>query len=384
MVESPALDQFPTFAETRDRLKESFCQCIWYLPDKGRHCKVEIVKDDKEESLQLASEVIQMKGTPLSQESLQKRLAAIAELSCCSQYHRNIFWGRGLVDMLAERWRKEIIDSLPPCITTAFVPVVAEPKEIKHPSNGGVTRLVLDQVLENNTQSQYPLRPVTFAKHAVLEGQTLMSTLLSNIDPSAPKGSVYIFTYTNKAFEGMLKIGFTSRPAVHRLDEWEECGYGKPSPLETFSGVRHPERVECLTHFELIKYWYAWRWCNEHKRAHIEWFKVDLSTATRVAQNWASWMERADPYDKRGGFLASWRGNIEFLKEFDIDITAELMMEIQQVEEGLIDVTSFIDDDELRGLHKPMVKQNIPIRSRARRRCVSSTPLNSSGNQLER
>ncbi|KAL2393510.1 hypothetical protein ABEF93_002463 [Exophiala dermatitidis] len=384
MVELPALDQFPTFEYTRDRLKESFCQCSWYLPDKGRRCSFEIVKDDKEESLRLASEVTQVKGTPLSQESLQNKLAKIAELSCCSQYHRNIFWGSGLVDMLAERWRKEIIDSLPPSVTTAFVPVIAEPKAIKNPSDGEGTGLDLDQVLENSTKSRYPLRPVIFAKHAVLEGQTLSSTLLSNIDPSACKGSVYIFTYTDEAFEGMLKIGFTSRLVVDRLDEWAECGYGKPSPLETFSGVSHPKRVECLTHFELIKYWYAWRWCNEHKQAHIEWFKVDLSTATRVAQNWASWMERADPYDKRGNLLASWRGNIEFLKEFDIDITAELMMEIQQVEEGLIDVTSFIDDDELRGLHKPMVKQNIPIRSRARRRCVSSTPLNSSGNQLER
>ena len=110
-----------------------------------------------------------------------------------------------------------------------------------------------------------------FSKHAVLEGETLASTLLSLIDPSErSEGSVYSFTYPDQAFRGMRKIGYTSRPINYRLEEWAECGHGLPSFIRIRRNVRHPKRVELLTHFELMKYWYAMRWCNFHRQAHIE------------------------------------------------------------------------------------------------------------------
>ncbi|KAK3081349.1 hypothetical protein LTS18_007640 [Coniosporium uncinatum] len=191
----------------------------------------------------------------------------------------------------------------------------------------------------------------------VFEGDALDTALLSVIEPSASKvGSVYIFTHTHDAFQGMIKIGHTSRPIDQRLNEWVECGHGMPRLLDSRGDVRHPARVERLTHFQLVKHWYAMRWCAYHHQAHTEWFNIDISTASQITQRWSSWIQRANPYDRRGCLKGFWRGVVEFLAACKICITAELMLQIQEVEEGLIDVRDFLDDDMLR---KEQAKQGL-------------------------
>jgi hypothetical protein len=141
----------------------------------------------------------------------------------------------------------------------------------------------------------------------------------------------------------------------YRLSDWADCGHGIPSLLYLREHVRHPERVESLTHFELVKHWHAMRWCGFHRQAHIEWFKIGVGTVDRIVQCWSLWMERANPYDRRGRLKAFWRETIAFLTSYEICITAELMMQIQEVEEGLIDVAKFTDNSEPRkhDEHKP-------------------------------
>jgi hypothetical protein len=41
--------------------------------------------------------------------------------------------------------------------------------------------------------------------------------------------------------------------------------------------------------------------------AHIEWFQIDIETASLIFHFWSRWMERADPYDKRGTLTAFWK-----------------------------------------------------------------------------
>ncbi|KAF2442225.1 hypothetical protein P171DRAFT_487476 [Karstenula rhodostoma CBS 690.94] len=174
---------------------------------------------------------------------------------------------------------------------------------------------------------------------------TLRSTLFSQIKPTASKiGSVYAFTYMDSAFDGMIKIGHTSRSIDLRMEEWADCGHGRPYLLKSFSKVRYPEKVEFLTHFQLVKEWHAMRWCKYHERSHIEWFKTGVSAVSQVVQAWISWIERANPYDRRGNLKDFWRGIINFLSEYEIMITAELMVQIQEIEDGTISVASFIDD----------------------------------------
>lgn len=121
----------------------------------------------------------------------------------------------------------------------------------------------------------------------------------------------------------------------------------------------HPYRIEQLIHFELEECRYALRWCQFHQRSHIEWFKVDLDKAKSIAQLWVQWMQRANPYDRRGHLKRLWQGHIGFLVEHENPITAEAMAQIQRIEPGSREVQEFINDQELRKRRDMSVKKEI-------------------------
>lgn len=356
----PTVDQFPTFADTLSWLKKRACQCIWYLPDKKRCCFVRITDEVNQSALHLAEGI--SKGSPLTKTAHQV-LANIAEQSCCARHHRNKMWGSGLAEQLAVRWQNEIQVTLSVAnckiAQTVKLESVSPSISIILDINGhsGSRSLLTDQAVL--TTNSLPLdKPVAFAKHEVWKGETLSSKLLSPIDPQAARiGSLYIFTHTKDAFCGMIKIGYTCRTIDFRLSGWAACGHGYPVLLDSYDRVRHPERVELLTHFELLEYWYAQRWCELHRRPHIEWFKIDIGTASSIARLWSLWMERANPYDRRGHLKAFWKETIDFLTMHEIPIAAKVMMQIQEIEEGSPELLDFIDDDALRKRQKPVVKQ---------------------------
>jgi hypothetical protein len=114
-----------------------------------------------------------------------------------------------------------------------------------------------------------------------------------------------------------------------------------------------------LTHLELLDYWHDLMWCEIHGQPHIEWFKVDIQVASRIIRCWSLWMERANPYDRRGRLTAFWRKSLEFLAVHEVPITAEVMMQVHELEEGSAELREFIDDDALRKRSSPVVKQSI-------------------------
>ena len=259
-----------------------------------------------------------------------RKLVEVAEKSCCGRYHCNKAYGTYLSQKLALRWLQELqITFAIPFKSTVFAP-----------------------------PSTLPNKPVVFAKYEVEERDTLVSQVLSPIKSQASKhGSWYIFTYTKVAFAGMIKIGYSARRIDLRFDEWAVCGHGRPVHLDSCDDVRNPERVEALTHYELMNRWYAQRWCNNCARAHIEWFKIDVVAASSVARLWSRWMNRANPYDRRGHLKRFWRETIDFLMLHEVPITARVMMEVQDLEEEPSKVLEFIDDDTLRQRRGPAVKQ---------------------------
>lgn len=308
---------------------------------------VAITLEESRSVLQLAIGLIKRKSFTL------KQLAEIAERSCCIRHHRNKIWGSKLADSLALRWQHEVLNYMPSASSKSAQIVKVENFSLPTSDVGGCPRqpVYTDQA-QNHGQPRNLSKPVAFSKHVVMEGETMDAALLSVIEPSASKfGSVYIFTYKHDAFRGMIKIGYTSRSIDQRLNEWDDCGHGAPRLLDSSNNVRHPERAELLTHFQLMKHWYAMRWCNYHGQAHIEWFKADASTASLIIQSWSLWMQRSNPYDRRGVLKVFWQGIVKFLATYEICITAELMLQIQEVEEGSIDVTDFFDDDMLRKEH---------------------------------
>ncbi|KAL5372876.1 hypothetical protein DPSP01_013141 [Paraphaeosphaeria sporulosa] len=328
MVVLSSLQHFPSFADVRSGLTHKTRQCIWYLPGKQRYCMVRTEASKIDLILELTSQLDDRKSCTL------RILSEIAELSCCALHHRNRIWATGLAKSLAHQWQQGLQSDLS---ETAFESAGAVKVECEHSPRCDTA--------EGNEETEKKLELVAFSPHIPFEGDTLRSTLLSQIESTASKiGSVYAFTYLDSAFDGMIKIGYTSRSIDLRMDEWADCGHGPPHLLKSFSND-----------------WHAMRWCKYHERSHIEWFKTSVSAVSQVVQAWISWIERANPYDRRGNLKPFWRGIIDFLSEYEITITAELMVQIQEIEDGTVSVASFIDDELLRkerlDLERVCVKQ---------------------------
>ncbi|KAK8045387.1 hypothetical protein PG993_005411 [Apiospora rasikravindrae] len=129
-------------------------------------------------------------------------------------------------------------------------------------------------------------------------------------------GSLYIFDRVSSP--GYVKIGWTARNVQGRLDAWAECGY-QPNLLFQVDNVPHAQRVETLTHYELIKEWRKERPCKGPKcggKEHQEWFEISSEKASQVLGLWAGFMSKAVPYDSNGFLKSEWR---QYVKEADSD-----------------------------------------------------------------
>lgn len=193
-------------------------------------------------------------------------------------------------------------------------------------------------------QSLPVANPVKFVKHEVFEYQTLASSLCTPLNSQEGKdGSVYVYTHKQHPFPGMLKIGYTCSSIQTRLVDWAKCGHGDPMLLWSHTGVRHPRRVELLTHFELLEFWHEQQYCSFHNSSHVEWFKTDVEIARTIISDWSSWME-SNPYDRRGNLKPFWEDTMDFLELYDIPLTAKTMLQIHQLELGKLRVSDFMDD----------------------------------------
>lgn len=286
-------------------------------------------------------------------------LAKIAEKCCCGTHHRNKICGSNLDSQLASRWQSEISSEKYSHSSTLREPSESpETPELKHEKE--LVKSLLDHPPLSHTGFVISAtKEDIFARHEAWEGDTLLSKLMEPIDSNSTKnGSVYLYTHTEKAFSGFIKVGFTGRPRIRdRLDEWAKCGHGNPVLLKSYNAIRHPGRIEQLVHFELARCRYDIRWCKFHEQSHIEWFQIAFEVASLTVRLWSQWMERANPYDRRGTLKSFWKETILFLTEYDIPITAGFMIQIQDIEEGSSDLPDFIKDDKFWKRKKSIVKQ---------------------------
>ncbi|KAK8023163.1 hypothetical protein PG991_007044 [Apiospora marii] len=124
-------------------------------------------------------------------------------------------------------------------------------------------------------------------------------------------GSLYIFERPSSP--GYVKIGWTARKVYDRLASWAKCGY-KPRLLFRVDNVPHAQRVETLTHYELIKEWRKERPCKAAKckgTRHQEWFEISGEEAIEVLGRWVSVMKEANPYGLDAHLKPEWRQYME-------------------------------------------------------------------------
>jgi hypothetical protein len=143
-------------------------------------------------------------------------------------------------------------------------------------------------------------------------------------------GSVYI--YSRESSPGYVKIGWTSKSVEDRLAKWSECGY---TPVELFraTGVLYAQRVETLTHYELIKEWRRERRCDgcwmrkQEQIRHQEWFEVSQERAVQVLSMWAELFKKADPYELSGSLKSKWKNVVDAMKVDGEAITSKRLLE---------------------------------------------------------
>jgi hypothetical protein len=146
-------------------------------------------------------------------------------------------------------------------------------------------------------------------------------------------GSVYI--YSRKSSPGYVKIGWTSVSVDGRLEKWSECGY---TPIELFrvTGVPYAQRVETLTHYELIKEWRREQpckgcWIKKHEQVrHQEWFEVSQERAIQVVSTWAELFKKSNPYERNGSLKTEWKNIVDAMKVSGGAITSKRLLEHYQ------------------------------------------------------
>ncbi|KAK8085100.1 hypothetical protein PG997_006371 [Apiospora hydei] len=155
-------------------------------------------------------------------------------------------------------------------------------------------------------------------------------------------GSLYIFSRSSSP--GYVKIGWTARGVQGRLDDWAECGY-KPNLLFQVDDVPHAQRVETLTHCELIKEWRKERPCKGPKcggKEHQEWFEISRERAILVLGLWAGFMSKVVPYDWSGSLKLEWR---QYVKQAGKVVTARHLWEHHSASLARREIRQTVTDD---------------------------------------
>ncbi|KEF57057.1 uncharacterized protein A1O9_07247 [Exophiala aquamarina CBS 119918] len=154
-------------------------------------------------------------------------------------------------------------------------------------------------------------------------------------------GALYIFERDGSP--GHVKIGWTAVTIEARRKAWAMHGY-EPRILFEILDVPYAQRVETLTHFELIKEWRQEVKCRaeECQVKHREWFEVTKDKAQQVLGDWAKFIIRAQPYNQDGSLDEKWRKIINVMEEKGDAITAASML--KNIDMSFVDESTLVDD----------------------------------------
>ncbi|CAN9266229.1 unnamed protein product [Alternaria alternata] len=171
--------------------------------------------------------------------------------------------------------------------------------------------------------------------HDPTSEDTVAWKICEDLNVRSPKRDLetgMVYMYNRRSSPGYVKIGWTARSVDERLAQWSECGY---TPIELFraTGVPYAQRVETLTHYELIKEWRRERPCegclkNKGKSVrHQEWFEVSQERAIQILSTWVELFKKADPYELSGSLKSDWREVVNEMKKNNEAVTSEKLLE---------------------------------------------------------
>jgi hypothetical protein len=152
-------------------------------------------------------------------------------------------------------------------------------------------------------------------------------------DPKRDHETGMVYMYRRESSPGYVKIGWTAISVDQRLAQWSKCGY---TPIELFraTGVPYAQRVETLTHYELIKEWRreggACEGCLKNKGeevCHREWFEVSQERAIHILKIWVELFKKASPYELSGSLKSEWREVVNEMQKNNETVTSKKLLE---------------------------------------------------------
>ncbi|KAK7991693.1 hypothetical protein PG996_013288 [Apiospora saccharicola] len=267
-------------------------KCI-YFTKKGERCKWGA--SNTQRASELRQEILDPSSTLTNTDLLEEYIRCLCDNRGYAR-HCDRIEDDGILVPLAERWKNEIleqrglrssivlIESTPPPPLPEFRPRMRTPGP-----EDSVFHKILDPLIERDAET----------------------------------GSLYIFSRPSSP--GYVKIGWTAHKVEGRLEGWAKCGY-TPHLLFRVYSVPHAQRVETLTHYELIKEWRKQRPCVQCGGVeHHEWFEISRRKAKKSLRLWASFMAKAVPYDSNGYLKSEWQQYVQQVAGDDKPVTARVL-----------------------------------------------------------
>lgn len=329
---------FPSFHDVDPLAKPFTCT---HLTKQSRRCLNPI-------DIGLLTTTSAIKREIKAERSREKRDALLLKFisnCCCKRDHRPEVTGTPLAQSLLQRWDAELpslpelmesgvrsplnprTDTIPSPLENHVKPsstIVDRPNRTSRPhlrSDGPVT-----EVPSPSTGGRFS--ETTFQPMAKKKGKTLVWQLckpLTDFEDRQP-GGIYIFS--KESGFGMVKIGRSTNIPSRMRQFKSDCGY-YPDLKHSISNVSHASKIEKLVHCELLYCRHTETGCICRVGKHVEWFMCSFETARQSMNNFARWMEEADPYetDAGGSLKPEWRIFIQRMEREGQKLTSQLLLD---------------------------------------------------------
>lgn len=168
-----------------------------------------------------------------------------------------------------------------------------------------------------------PLNIVKEEAPKVASPESMRKLLFRHINISRDSKPGVVYCYAVEENPGFVKIGYTTRTAELRREEWEfDCNRRirnlHPNEEGAQVTVRYPGRVEALCHEELKEYNVKVE-CSACMKQHQEWYAIDAKIAIATIQKWSRWIDE-EPYskgqDKHPSLKKEWRDQMSNIQTF--------------------------------------------------------------------
>ncbi|KAI9646791.1 hypothetical protein NHQ30_004790 [Ciborinia camelliae] len=196
----------------------------------------------------------------------------------------------------------------------------------------------------NSTPVHYPMLPAAVSQRPKFTPygsshkssqeikHSIRSLLQKPLEPHYNLTPGYIYAFKSPIYApSHIKIGQTSRAPETRMREWSKCGIpisevcgstsliaSKSSNISSKDAFYHYNLVESIIfeEFHNQRKWFECEICKNNQRGprrHIEWLKINASTATHAINRWRTWLEREKPFTSSGKLTDYWQWGVDEL-----------------------------------------------------------------------